>query len=177
MSSKIVNKLDNCDDPLVVIHRRNGYERGAWEGAFFREAEAHGDGDIALRYLSEGLYKYHGLPHGKLLRSKMKSDPVDLNEFSLVFGEGTYRAKTQMVDHVKRGPECLELHFHGCPLLQAWQDMGFDDNDCHRLCRATMSADLGTAEGVGIKYYLQQTLAGGAEYCRGLMYRGELDAL
>ncbi len=63
---------------------------------------------------------------------------------------------------------------HYCPLVHAWQKMGFSDEDIALLCDMTMNGDRGVAKANGFKLDLPCTIGGGDETCNIHFYRGEL---
>lgn len=44
----------------------------------------------------------------------------------------------------------LTLQFHHCPLLKAWQDLGFNDEMCAKLCDIAMDGDRNIAKAMGL---------------------------
>ena len=61
-----------------------------------------------------------------------------------------------------------------CPLVHAWQKMGFSDEDIALLCDMTMNGDRGVAKANGFKLDLPCTIGGGDDTCNIHFYRGEL---
>ena len=52
-----------------------------------------------------------------------------------------------------------------CALLKAWQKMGMSDEELALMCDIAMEGDRGIAEGVGLDFELEGSLAQGCECC------------
>jgi len=59
----------------------------------------------------------------------------------------------------------LEINFHYCPLVAAWQVQGASDEQIARLCDIAMQGDRGIANSFGCELELGQTIAQGNEKC------------
>ena len=62
--------------------------------------------------------------------------------------------------------ETLSLEFHHCPLLKAWQDLGFDDELCEKLCDIAMDGDRNIAKAMDFDFELGDTIAKGCQTCQ-----------
>ena len=62
--------------------------------------------------------------------------------------------------------DTLEVEFHYCPLLKAWQKMGYDDEKLAKLCDIAMDGDRGIAAGLGCTIDITDTLAKGCPTCK-----------
>ncbi len=62
--------------------------------------------------------------------------------------------------------DALDIDFHYCPLVKAWQKQGCTDAEIARLCDMAMCGDRGIAESYGCELLLPQTIAGGADTCQ-----------
>ena len=60
----------------------------------------------------------------------------------------------------------LDIDFHYCPLVKAWQKQGGSDEEIKRLCDHAMCGDRGIAESFGCKLDLPKTIAGGDGVCQ-----------
>ena len=59
----------------------------------------------------------------------------------------------------------LDIDFHYCPLVKAWQKQGCSDEEIELLCDHAMCGDRGIAESFGCTLQLQKTIAKGDEIC------------
>ncbi len=62
--------------------------------------------------------------------------------------------------------DALDIDFHYCPLVKAWQKQGCTDDEIARLCDMAMCGDRGIAESYGCELLLPQTIANGADTCQ-----------
>ncbi|MEG2454358.1 MAG: L-2-amino-thiazoline-4-carboxylic acid hydrolase [Clostridia bacterium] len=60
----------------------------------------------------------------------------------------------------------LSIDFHYCPLVKAWQKMGYSDERIAELCDTAMCGDRGIASCFGGKLNLEQVIAKGAPVCK-----------
>ena len=60
----------------------------------------------------------------------------------------------------------LDIDFHYCPLVKAWQKQGCSDEEIQLLCDHAMCGDRGIAESFGCKLDLPKTIANGDGVCQ-----------
>lgn len=70
------------------------------------------------------------------------------------------------MDVVKSTDDELNIDFHYCPLVKAWQKQGCSDEDIARLCDIAMCGDHGIGERYGAKLDLPQCIAKGDPVCQ-----------
>lgn len=61
--------------------------------------------------------------------------------------------------------EGLDIKFHGCPLRDAWQEMGLPDEEVATICRIAARVDNGTFEGAGFEFSADTWQPGGEGCC------------
>ena len=59
----------------------------------------------------------------------------------------------------------LDVDFHYCPLVNAWQMQGCNDSDISAMCDFAMCGDRGIAESFGCELDLPKTIARGDDRC------------
>ncbi|MBQ6864436.1 MAG: L-2-amino-thiazoline-4-carboxylic acid hydrolase [Clostridia bacterium] len=59
----------------------------------------------------------------------------------------------------------LDIDFHYCPLVKAWQKQGCSDEEISQLCDFAMCGDRGIAESFGCHLELNKTIANGDNIC------------
>lgn len=59
----------------------------------------------------------------------------------------------------------LEICFHYCPLVNAWQKCGCSDEEIAQLCDIAMCGDRGIGEAYGCELELTKTIANGDGVC------------
>lgn len=74
------------------------------------------------------------------------------------------------MDIVKSTDDELDIDFHYCPLVKAWQKQGCSDDEIARLCDIAMCGDNGIGECYNAKLDLPKCIAKGDEIC-ALRYR------
>ena len=60
----------------------------------------------------------------------------------------------------------LDIDFHYCPLVKAWQKQGCSDEEIKILCDHAMCGDRGIAESFGCELDLPATIANGDDCCK-----------
>lgn len=60
----------------------------------------------------------------------------------------------------------LDIDFHYCPLVKAWQKQGCSDEEIAMLCDHAMCGDQGIGSCFGAELDLPQTIAKGGEICQ-----------
>jgi hypothetical protein len=59
----------------------------------------------------------------------------------------------------------LDIDFHFCPLVAAWQELGASDEEIEKLCNIAMEGDRGIANSFGSELELGKTIAKGDNKC------------
>ncbi len=148
-------------DKTVDISRARIEHRATWMALTFDEANKAGaDGEA----ISRAAIKRCGLFHGALDKANC-ADPEDMRAFEKVFIDDLIKSTFQM-DVVNLTEDDMQIEFHYCPLLSAWQKLGFDDKTCETLCDIAMDGDRGIAEAMGFKFELGDTIAKGCDICQ-----------
>ena len=60
----------------------------------------------------------------------------------------------------------LDIDFHYCPLVKAWQKQGCSDEEIRIMCDHAMCGDRGIAESFGCELNLPATIARGDDVCQ-----------
>jgi len=170
MESKIKNTPTQWEDPVTKVHVAGVRHRAAWLGLIYDEAMKDGHADLVAKYMWDATYRY-GFQAGERLKSSFQSDPIDCREFAAAFGENDHRGRGLQAVATSKTEDRVDLEYHGCPLLAAWQELGLDDETCRRLCGITMNCDTGIADALGLKFDLYETLADGVPCCKCAYYR------
>lgn len=77
------------------------------------------------------------------------------------------------MDVLNCSDDALDLDFHYCPLVKAWQKQGCTDEEIAQLCDTAMCGDRGIAESFGCHLDLLSTIAEGAPTCQIRFRRDE----
>ena len=60
----------------------------------------------------------------------------------------------------------LDIDFHYCPLVKAWQKQGCPDGELCKLCDWAMCGDRGIGKSYGVELDLPKTIARGDGVCQ-----------
>lgn len=101
-------------------------------------------------YQGKGLVKKGGTDSLKGLKKTLFTKPAQM-----VFEMDIKRCDD---DH-------LDIDFHYCPLVKAWQKQGCSDEEIARLCDIAMCGDHGIGECYGAKLDLPKCIAKGDDIC------------
>ena len=158
----IDNKTNIKDDPVVDIQRGAIGHRATWTGLTYTKAREAGKAEEAEKFIRQAIAET-GKIQGAALKSKCP-DPENVTCFVDTFLTPTL-VKTFEVEFLKKTDDKVDLEFHHCPLLKAWQDLGFDDATCEKLCDMAMDGDRSIAKAMGYEFYLGDTIAKGGKTC------------
>ena len=154
------SKINN--DEIVNIRRGATEHRSTWTGLTYVKACESGLADEAEKIIREAITGT-GMRQGQELKEACK-DPDDLSCFGDTFLPADV-AKTFELEYRHKEKDLLEMDFHYCPLLKAWQKLGFDDKTCEKLCDMAMDGDRNIAKAMGYGFKLGDTIAHGHATC------------
>ena len=164
--SKVKNEA-KIKNPLIVAVREQLEHRATWLYLLCDEASKRG---LDPRDFGSAAVKRCGLSQGAGLVKKGKTD-------SLVGLRKTLFTKAAQwvfeMDIKRVEDDHLDIDFHYCPLVKAWQKQGCSDEEIKLLCDHAMCGDRGIAESFGCELDLPQTIAGGADTCQIRFVRRE----
>jgi hypothetical protein len=102
--------------------------------------------------------------------------PADLGGLKDAFLGGIIEGEALFEPEVKRvDAEALEIHFHRCPLKEAWQAEGRPPDEVERLCRMAGAIDKGLFEAAGFTFAGATWQAGESGCCRLRVLTGPPD--
>ncbi|MDD6011686.1 MAG: L-2-amino-thiazoline-4-carboxylic acid hydrolase [Oscillospiraceae bacterium] len=155
----IVKNEAKIKNPIVVAVREQLEHRALWLYYLTDEAKKKGldPKDFAAaavrrcgRYQGAGLVKKGGTESLVGLRKSLFTKPAQW---------------TFEMDVIKSTDDLLELKFHYCPLVKAWQKVGCSDEEIAELCDIAMCGDRGIGERYGAELDLPKTIAKGDDIC------------
>ncbi|MBU3173829.1 L-2-amino-thiazoline-4-carboxylic acid hydrolase [Clostridium estertheticum] len=159
----IDNKISIIGDPVVDIQRSAIGHRSTWTGLTYTKARDAGKAEEAEKIIREAIVET-GKIQGAEIKAKCQ-DPENVTCFIETFLTPT-NLKTYEVEYKTKTEDRVYLEFHHCPLLKAWQDLGFDDPTCEKLCDMAMDGDRTIAKTMGFEFKLEDTIANGCKTCQ-----------
>ena len=153
------------NDPLPVskeaeVNRAQIEHRATWMGLIHDEMVKRGiDADDIVR---EAIGRT-GFFHGTRYKDGLK-DKEDCVEFTEAFLPPV--ARETFGQDVTADHDNIEMVFHYCPLVAAWQKLGFDEERISTLCDLAMEGDRGIMRAMGLECDLRETIANGDDFCR-----------
>lgn len=164
----IDNKTTINGDPVVDIQRGAIGHRATWTGLTYTKAREAGMADEAEKIIRAAIAET-GHVQGTEIKAQCP-DPENVTCFVDTFMTPNV-VKTFEVEFKQKGHDRVDLEFHHCPLLKAWQDLGFDDQTCEKLCDMAMDGDRNIAKAMGYEFFLGDTIANGDKTCKLSFYK------
>ena len=157
--SKVKNDA-KIKNPLIVAVREQLEHRATWLYLLCDEAQKRG---LDPKDFGSAAVKRCGLMQGKNLVEKGKTDSLTGLRKTLF----TKPAQWVFEMDIKQcTDDNLDIDFHYCPLVKAWQKQGCTDEEIKVLCDHAMCGDRGIAESFGCELDLPATIANGDDVCQ-----------
>lgn len=131
--------------------------RAMWLALMADEAEKNGL--PPEKYAGDAIFKC-GVIQGEKLSGGSKSFKTLKKNLFDYFARQVFEMKILECTDDK-----LSIDFHYCPLVKAWQKMGYDDERIKLLCDCAMCGDRGIISRFDGKLDLRQTIAEGKDHC------------
>ena len=159
--SKIKNEAHVTDDAVVNVRRAAIEQRGRWAAGFYKEAKEQG---IDLEPIMRSAIHKIGLASGEKEKKDFEGKDLNAETYARYF---TSKAQSNTFEKrlVSANEDEAVVTLNYCALLSAWQKMGLSDEECALMCDIAMEGDRGIAEGVGLDFDLEGSLADGCECC------------
>ena len=133
-----------------------------------QEAAARG---IDLTEVSKAVQYKSSVAASQAIVAQME-DKSDVGEYIAKMFKGPTGYEAFEVDVVETGHDKVDLEYHYCPLVKAWQEMGLSDEEIAQLCDSAMVGDTIMAETAGFELDIQKTIARGDGVCK-LVYHAK----
>lgn len=146
-------------NPLIVGIREQLEHRGLWLYLLCDEAEKKG---MSPEEFAPDAVRRCGLYQGANLREKAGTDSLRglkkalFGKFAQMVFEMDIRCCTD---------DRMDIDFHYCPLLKAWEKQGCSPEELSKLCDYAMCGDHAIAESFGCELDLTRSLARGDDIC------------
>lgn len=165
--SKIKNEA-KIKFPLIVAVREQLEHRALWMYLLVDEARKKG---LDPAEYAPAAIKRCGLYQGANLRAKAGGGDSLKGLKKTLFSKA---AQWVFEMDIKRcDDDHLDINFHYCPLVKAWQKQGVSDEEIAFLCDCAMCGDRGLAESFGCELDLPATIANGDDCCKIRFVRRE----
>lgn len=149
-------------DEKALIKRKAIEDRATWMGRIYEEGVKDG---VDMETIIRRAINATGLAKGATVKGNCK-DSTNCIEFCQAFlGNPVSRTTFQMEFETCTEDE-LKVNFHYCPLVEAWQKIGYDEATCAKLCDMAMDGDRAIAEGAGLKLDIPEKISEGGSCCR-----------
>ncbi len=160
-----IKNIPTITDNYTCNVRRAAIEaRGRWAAAFYLEAKEAG---IDLEPIMRRAIRKIGIESGKKEREMLNVDPLTAERYAKYFVVEKSLSETfeKKIENISEDGNVADVSLNYCALLGVWQKMGLDDETCALMCDIAMEGDRGIAEGLGLDFELNGTLAQGCDYC------------
>ena len=158
----IDNKITIKDDEKVNIQRGAIGHRSTWTGLTYKYAVEEGKAEEVEAIIRKAISET-GRVQGSEIRERCEKPESCESFFNTMFTPTLQ--KSFEVEVKEKNDDVLDVEFHHCPLLKAWQDLGFDDALCAKLCDMAMDGDRGIADQMGLTLDITKTIAAGDGCC------------
>ena len=164
----IDNKITIKGDPVVDAYRSSIGHRATWTGLTYVMAKEAGKAEEFETIIRQAVTET-GRIQGSGIKARCQN-PQDVSNFADTFLKPKLM-ETFEVEYISKDKDKVDIAFHHCPLLKAWQELGFSDEDCEKLCDMAMDGDRSIAKTMGYQFDLGDTIAKGCKTCRMAYYK------
>ncbi len=158
MAIKNEPKIKN---PIVVAVREQLEHRALWMYLLCDEAKKKG---LPPEEYAPAAIKRCGLYQGALLREKAGGGESLKGLKKALFGK--FAQWVFEMDIKDCTDDNLDIDFHYCPLVKAWQKQGCTDEEIALMCDHAMCGDRGIGESFGVELDLPATIGRGDGVCK-----------
>ena len=156
-----IKNVPNPADEATTVNRAQIEHRATWMALIYDEMVKAGiDAEPIIRRAIKRCCQIHG----ENIKNRC-ADPNNVEDFRGVFLSDLV-VKTFDMRPIDADKTSLQVDFHYCALVTAWQKLGFDDKTCALLCDMAMDGDRGIAEVMGLTFELGGTIAQGCADCK-----------
>ena len=158
--SKIKNEA-KIKNPLIVGIRELLEHRALWMYLLCDEAAKKG---LPAEEFAPAAIRRCGVYQGNLLKQKggMGNSLKGLKKALF----GFFAQKVFEMKIIRCDDDHLDIDFHYCPLVKAWQKQGCTDEQIAVMCDHAMCGDRGIAQSFGCELDLPATIARGDDRCK-----------
>lgn len=166
----IDNKTTIKNDSIVDIQRGAIGHRAIWTGLTYTKAREAGMAMEIEKIIREAIVET-GRIQGAEIRAECQN-PESVKCFAETFLTPNV-VKTFEIEFKEKNEDRVDMEFHHCPLLKGWQELGFDDATCEKLCDMAMDGDRNIAKAMGFEFHLGDTIANGCKSCQITFFKSD----
>lgn len=160
-----VKNVAKIKNPIITAVREQLEHRATWLWLLCDEARKRG---LDPKDFGSAAVKRCGLYQGGGLVKKGGTDSLKGLKKTLFTKPAQWVFEMNIINSTDNE---LEIKFHYCPLVKAWQKMGCSDEDIAMLCDIAMCGDRGIGEMYGSELDLPKTIANGDGICHLKYYK------
>lgn len=161
MATAIKHNEPKHTDFTTISCRGAVEHRATWMALIYEAAKNHGaDAELICR---EAIRKCGNI-HGENLYKPHCADPGNAADFGKAFFH-EQGSKNMEITVLESAPDHLVAEFKQCPLVQAWEKLGYEGKELELLCDIAMDGDRGIAEAMGLTLDITKTIAAGDGCC------------
>ena len=162
----IIKNEAKIKNPLIVAVREQLEHRALWMYLLCDEANKKG---LKAEEYAPAAIRRCGEYQGALLKEKGGIGNSLKGLKKALFG--FFAQKVFEMDILRCDDDHLDIDFHYCPLVKAWQKQGCSDEEIALLCDHAMCGDRGIGSCFGCELDLPQTIAKGGDTCQIRYFR------
>lgn len=159
--SKIEHNIPKVADATTMSVRGAVEHRATWMALLLDEMKKQGGN---FEEVGRNAIRKCGHIHGEGYKGQCK-DSNDASEFAKVFFN-EQGSKNMEIEIIEADYDHVIAEFSQCPLVQAWEKLGYEGEDLKLLCDMAMDGDRGIADQMGLKLDITKTIAAGDKVCR-----------
>jgi len=135
--------------------------RATWMALLLEEARK---GNMDFEKIGRAAIRKCGNIHAATYKAQCE-DPTSAADFATAFFH-EQGSKNMEITVLEKDHDHAIAEFNQCPLVQAWEKLGYEGKDLELLCDIAMDGDRGIAESMGLKLDIEKTIAKGDGVCR-----------
>lgn len=168
----MLNQPKDENKELINKLRDAIHHRGLWMGLLLKEMKDRG---LDWEDIGRKAIFNCGCLHGKGIENKMDSSESLVSFGNTFFTEEIRKIFEITVKNIDE--DSLKLEYGYCPLVKAWQDLGFKDEFLDKICDIAMCGDRGIeSQFPEFEFELGRTIAQGYPVCEVNFYRKKSEA-
>lgn len=148
-------------DEMTMNCRGCVEHRATWMALLYQQAKDMG---LDAEKMCRQAIRKCGHIHGDTMYKPKCEDATSAADFGLAFF-GNQGARTMEIDVLESTHDDLVAEFHQCPLVEAWEKLGYEGEELQLLCDMAMDGDRGIADQMGLKLDIEKTIAKGDGCC------------